>query len=82
MNVFGVLRMPLPRLNVVELYDFRKSDDRVKRSAQLVRHVGEELSFCEIGCLCCQHRFLGTLGSGVSLLLRGEQRQPGVLPFE
>jgi hypothetical protein len=76
------LRIPAPCLNVVEFYDLRKSDDRVKRRAQLVRHVGEELSFCEISCLCCQHRFLGTLGSSVSLLLRGEQRQSGALSFE
>jgi len=82
MNVFGILRIPLPCLNVVELYDLRKSDDRVKRRAQLVSHVGKELGFCEIGRLCRQHRFLGTLGSSVSLLLSGEQRQSGILPFE
>jgi hypothetical protein len=34
--------------------------------------LARNLVFCEIGCLCCQHRFLGTLGSSVSLLLRGE----------
>jgi len=67
---------------VVALYDLRKSNDRVKRHAQLVRHVGKELGFSEIGCLCHQHRFLGMLGSGVSFLLRGEQCQSGILPFE
>ena len=82
MNVFGVLRILVPCLNVVELYDLRKSNDCVKRRAQLVRHVGKELGFCEIGCLCRPHRFLGTLGSSVSFLLRGEQRQSGILSFE
>src|SRR6266851_932205 len=82
MNVFGVLRITLLCLDVVELDDLRKADDGVERRAQLVRHVGKEFGFCEIRGLCFQHRFLRVLGGSVRLLLRSQQRKPRIPGFE
>src|SRR6266851_2303504 len=82
MNVFGVLRITLFCLDVVELDDLRKADDRVEGRAQLVRHVGKEFGFREICGFCFQHRFLRVLGGGVGLLLRDQQRKPGISGFE
>ena len=79
-DVFAVCGMVARR--PARLDDLGKADDRVERSAQLVRDVGEEVGLGAIGGPGLHQRFFGEPRRALGVLPRAVQRTLGMTAVE
>ena len=81
-NVLRVFRIAFFWLLGVELDDFRKADNGIKRRSQLVRHIRKEFCLSAIGSLRFQHLLVGQISSGFGILLGIDESQARDRPVE